>query len=165
LFKQLLEADPKDFVAWTELGSLHFSKNKFGDAEKAYGEALALKPDFGPTLLNLGKLFLVQKKLDQAVETLAKAVAVLPNSADVNQCLGEAYLQNKKGSKAVGYLNRAIELAPVEKAEIHLRLAALYNAANLKDRAVAEYKLFLVKVPNYRDKSTLEKYIKENAPK
>ena len=53
----------------------------------------------------------------------------------------------------------------MEKAEIHLRLAALYNAAGLKDKAVAEYKLFLEKVPQYSEKEKIEKYIKENSTK
>jgi tetratricopeptide (TPR) repeat protein len=74
-------------------------------------------------------------------------------------------LQAKKGSKAVIFFNKAIELAPTEKAELHLRLASLYDAANLKDRAVAEYKLFLGKVPNHPEKARIEKYIKDNSPK
>jgi Tfp pilus assembly protein PilF len=83
----------------------------------------------------------------------------------VNHYLGEAYLQSKKGSKAVIYLNEAIRLEPVEKAEIHLRLAALYNAAGAKPLASKEYKMFLDKVPSYKDKAALEKYISENPPK
>jgi hypothetical protein len=54
-------------------------------------------------------------------------------------------------------LNEAIRLAPIEKAEIHLRLAQLYNGANLKDKAVEEYKLFLGKVPDYKDRDKLDK--------
>jgi tetratricopeptide (TPR) repeat protein len=76
--------------------------------------------------------------------------------------LGESYLQSKKGSKAVIYLNEAITLAPIEKAEIHLRLAALYNAAGAKDRAIAEYKSFLEKVPNHAERKNIEKYIRDN---
>ncbi len=62
-------------------------------------------------------------------------------------------------------LNKAIELAPKEKAEIHLRLAMLYNAAGLKDRAATEYKMFLEKVPDHPEKTKFEKYIAENPPK
>lgn len=165
IFKQLLETDPKDFVAWTELGNLYFSGGKHSDAKAAYYRALELKGDFSPALLNLGKLLIVQNEFDPAVEILTNALSAMPDSADVNHYLGEAYLQNKKGSKAVVYLNKAIELAPQGKAELHLRLASLYNAANLKDRAVAEYKQFLIKIPNYPQKAVIEKYIKENSPK
>jgi tetratricopeptide (TPR) repeat protein len=165
LFKGVVENDPNDFVAWTELGNLYFTENNVPEAESAYAKAVALKPDFLPALMNQGKFFISQKKADQAVETLTRAVAADPKSADANHYLGEAYLLARKGSAAVGYLEKALEIAPVEKAEIHLRLGALYNAANLKERAAAEYRKFLDKVPNHPDKEKFEKYISENTPK
>ncbi|MBP6004171.1 MAG: tetratricopeptide repeat protein [Pyrinomonadaceae bacterium] len=160
--RQLLTADANDFVAWTELGNIQFNGEKYADAESSYGKAIALKADFGPALLNLGKLYISQKKFDNAIEVLEKAVAISPVSADVNHYLGESYLQAKKGNKAVVYLNKAIQLAPLDKAEIHLRLAALYNAANLKDRASNEYKQYLAKVPDHPDRAKFEKYIVDN---
>ncbi len=162
LFNELLASDPKDFVAWTELGSLHFGNSKHSDAEKAYKKALELKPDFIPAMMNLGKLYIADNKFAEAVPVLEAAVAAEPTSADANHYLGEAYLGSRQGSKAVGVLNEAIKLDPVGKAEVHLRLAALYNAANLKDRAALEYKAFLEKKPDHPEKSKLEKYIKEN---
>lgn len=165
LFKQIVESDPKDFVAWTELGTVYYRGEKPDEAEKAYTRALEEKPDFLPALMNLGKLYLVRKQFDRAEAVLIKAVELAPDSADTHHYLGEAYLQDKKGSKAVVYLNEAIRLAPVEKAEIHLRLAALYNAAGVKDRAVAEYRLFLEKVPNHPDRKKIEKYVRDNSSK
>jgi tetratricopeptide (TPR) repeat protein len=165
LYKDLIKSDPKDFIAWTELGTLHFRNEKYSEAEEAYTKALEQKPDFIVALVNLGKLFLAQKQTDKAVLVLVKAVETDAASPDAQHYLGEAYLQNKKGSLAVVHLNEAIKLAPLEKAEIHLRLAALYNAAKLKDKAVAEYKLFLEKVPQHAEKENIEKYIKENSPK
>lgn len=162
-FKQIVENDDQDFVAWTELGNLYFKGEKYSEADAAYNKAIALKPDFLPALINSGKLQIQQKNPDKAVEVLTKAVEAAPESADANHYLGEAFLLAKKGSKAVTYLNEAIRLAPTEKAELHLRLAALYNAAGLKDRAVAEYKLFLNKVPNHPEKAKIEKYISENS--
>ena len=63
------------------------------------------------------------------------------------------------------HLNKAVELAPQEKAEIDLRLAMLYNAAGLKDRASGEYKAFLKKFPDHPEKAKLEKYIADNPVK
>ncbi len=59
-------------------------------------------------------------------------------------------------------LNEAIRLDPVGKAEAHLRLAALYNAARMRDKAAAEYEQFLAKKPDYPEKKALEQYIREN---
>ena len=124
--------DPKDFVAWTEIGTLHFGNNKLSDAEKAYTKALELKPDFAIALVNLGKVQFSQNKNDEAIATLLKAVAAEPNSPEANHFLGEAYLKARKGSLAVGYLNKAIQLAPIEKAEVHLRLAPFITPPGLR---------------------------------
>lgn len=165
LYTQLIKNDPKDFVALAELGTLFFKTEKYSQAEEYYNKSLEQKPDFSLAQINLGKMYLAQKDPEKAITVLSKAVETEPKSADAQHFLGEAYLQIKKGSKAVVHLNEAIKLAPIEKADIHLRLAQLYNGANLKDKAVEEYKQFLAKVPDYKDKDKLEKYIKENSTK
>ncbi|MEO7659204.1 MAG: tetratricopeptide repeat protein [Pyrinomonadaceae bacterium] len=165
LFKGMVAKDPKDFLGWTMLGSIYDNEKKYPEAISAYEKAMELKPEFLLARINRGKVAISQNKIDQAIEILTRALELDQNSADANHALGEAYLQAKKGSLAVGFLNKAIQLAPLAKAEIHLRLAALYNGANLKDRAAAEYKAFLEKVPNHPDKKKYEQYVKDNLPK
>ncbi len=162
IFKKMVVDDPKDYLVWTMLGTLHDSEKKYPEAVSAFEKALEQKADFSLARVNLGRAELGRTNTEKAIEILSKAVEIEPTSADANHFLGEAYLQAKKGSLAVGFLNKAIELAPVAKADIHLRLAALYNGAKLKDRAAAEYKIFLEKVPNHPDKKKLEQYIKDN---
>ncbi len=162
LLNQIVSADAKDYEAWTELGTAYSKEGKLGEAEKAYQRALEEKPNFMLALLNLGKLHLVKKDYASAIEPLTRAVEADPKSADANHYLGEAYLGIKKGSTAVGYLNKAIQLDPVGKAEVHLRLALLYHAAGLKDKAVAEYEQFLAKKPDYPEKKRIQQYISEN---
>ena len=162
LLEQIVANDPKDFVAWAELGSILFREEKYSDADKAYQRALEGKPDFLVVLVNLGKVRIAQKNPDGAIETLTKAVEIDPKSADAHHYLGEAYLLGKKGSKAVVHLNEALKLDPAGKADLHLRIAALYNAAGMKDRAAAEYQQFLTKKPDYSDKAKLQEYINQN---
>ena len=162
LMLEIVASDPNDFIAWAGLGSLYRGESKFSDAEKAYERSLKLKPDLMIALLSLGKLYLSNRSFEKAIAVLEKAVAADPTSVDALHFLGESYLQSKLGSKAVPVLNEAIRLAPMEKAELHLRLAALYDAAGLKDRAAGEYKLFLDKKPNFEEKDKLQKYIKDH---
>ncbi len=162
LMNRLLAADPKDFEAWSKLAVMQQLRGNMAEAEKSYERSLQEKPDYLVALTKLGTLRVATKNFDGAIESLSKAVDLNPASADVNFLLGEAYLQVKKGSKAVGYLNEAIRLDPNGKAEAHLRLAALYDAARLKDKAAAEYEQFLVKRPEYPDKKKLEEYIQQN---
>lgn len=165
LFNELLTSDPKDFLAWSELGTVYLIEQKPVEAEKAYLNAIDARPKFFLGLMNLARLRAMQKNYEGAIEPLTAAVSIQPTSADVNYRLGEAYLQIKKGSKAVGYFNQALKLDPVGKADAHLRLATLYNAVGMKDKAALEYDEFLKKKPEYPDAKKLRDYIEANKPK
>jgi len=162
LLNQILNADPQDFQAWTELGTLNLLQNNLPEAEKAYLQAIEVRPKFFLALMNLGRLRVAQKKYEEALSPLTLALEIQPTSANLNLLVGEAYLQIKKGSKAVTYLYEALKLDPIGMAEAHLRLATLYNAAGLKEKAVVEYEQFLKKKPDYADKKKLEQYIAQN---
>jgi len=159
LFDRLVAADPKDFQAWTELGTVQLMRNNIDEAEKAYRRAIQEHPTFTLALLDLGRLLSAEKKFEDAITPLTEAVTSSPTSAEANFLLGEAYLQIKKGSKAVPYLTEAAKLG---KAEAHLRLATLYNAVGMKDKAAEQYQEFLKKRPDYKDRKTLEQYISAN---
>ena len=161
-FDELLKNDPKDFQALTELGTVYLLEQKLPEAEKAYTSAIAVRPKFFLALMNLGRLRMMQKNFEGAIDPLTAAVTVQPTSADANYRLGEAYLQIKKGSKAVGYLYEALKLDPVGKADAHLRLATLYNAAGMKEKAVVEYEEFLKKKPDHPDAKKFKDYIAAN---
>lgn len=162
LLTQIVTDDPQDFQAWSELGTVYLVQKNYAEAEKAYVRATEVRPTFFRALLNLGRLRLSQKNYEGAITALDQAVTVQPKSAEANFFLGEAYLQIKKGSKAVGYLYEALKLDPVGMADAHLRLAALYNGAGMKDKAATEYEQFLKKKPDYADKKKLEEYIANN---
>jgi tetratricopeptide (TPR) repeat protein len=165
LLRRVVETDPADFQAWFELGTVYFAQKNHAEAEKAYLQAIDKHPNYAVALISLGRLRIVQKNYDGAIEALSQAVKVLPTSAQANYFLGESYLQNKKGSLGAQYLNEALKLDPVGMADAHLRLAALYNAAGMKDRAAAEYEQYLTKVPDYPDRKKLEDYIAANKKK
>lgn len=160
--RELVTADPRDFQAWTELGTVYLFKQNYEESENAYVKSVTERPGFFLGQMNLGRLRVVRKNFEGAIEPLSAAVNIQPTSADANYYLGESYLQIKKGSKAVGYLNQAIKLDPVGRADAHLRLATLYNAVGLKDKAALEYEEFLKKKPNYPDRKKLEEYISAN---
>ena len=162
LLREILSTDQKDFVVWTELGTVQFKQGDLGEAEKSYLSALQEKPTFLLALLNLGKLQMSEKKFEAAIDVLTRAIAAEPKSSDANYFLGESYLQIRKGSKAVGFFEEALRLDPIGKAEAHIRLGTLYKGAGMKDKAVAEYEKFLAKKPDYPDRKQLEQYISEN---
>lgn len=162
LLHQILSEDEKDYQSWSELGTAHLMQKNLSEAESAYLRATESNPTFFLAFFNLGKLRMAQKKFETAVEPLSQAVKIKPESPETNYFLGEAYLQIRKGSKAVVYFYEALKLDPIGMAEAHLRLAALYNGAGLKERAATEYEEFLKKRPEYPERKKLEQYISAN---
>jgi len=162
LLRHIVQTDPKDFPAWTELGTMYFIQKNFDEAENGFTEALKRNPDYAVALISLGRVRIVRKNFNGAIDALSQAVRVQPTLPQANYFLGEAYLQAKLGSKAVPFLYEAIKLDPAGMAEAHLRLAALYNARDMKDKAAAEYEAFLKQRPDYADRKKLEQYIAAN---
>lgn len=157
--KTILDNDKADFQVWTLQGTLHLIQEQPEDAEKAYLAALEVKPTYSQALMHLARLRTSQKRHEESLDPLNRLLQLQPESAEINLMLGEAYLQVKKGSKAVPYMNEAARLG---KSEAHLRLAWLYNAAGMKDKAASEYEEFLKKKPDYAERKKLEEYVQAN---
>ncbi len=159
LLRTVVNADPKDFEAWTDLGTVLFQQGNKPEAEKAYKQALAENPSYPVALLNYGKLQYDQKDYDLSIQTLSQLVVTHPESAEAHRFLGEAYLRIKKGSRAASELQEAVRLDPEHQAEAYLSLGALYHAADLKDRAAEVYAKYLVLKPDCPNSAELRKYI------
>ena len=162
LLLAVLNEDGNDYEVWTELGTVYLMQQDPGKAESAYERSCEVNPSFFQSFFNLGKLRMSEKRFETAIEPLEQSIKLRPNSAQANDLLGETYLQLQKGSKAVVYLNEALRLDPDGMAQVHLRLARLYNAAGMKNKAAEEYEEFLKKRPNYPDRKALEEYITQN---
>jgi Flp pilus assembly protein TadD len=162
--RKLVEADPKDFPAWAELGMVYFLQRDLGAAEHSYIKATQLKPDHVSSLVTLGRVRLARGNNEGAVAALEAAVKADPNSPAANYFMGEAYLAIRKGSLAITYLNEALKIDPIGRAEAHLRLGALYNRGGRKDLAVIEYNEFLKKKPHHPEAQRLKDYIIANRP-
>ena len=165
LLQQITTVDRKDFEVWFELANIHFLQKKLAEAENEYLTAVDAHPKFFLALLNLGRLELFQKHYDVAIQVLQQAVGIQRDSADANYFLGEAYLQTRRGSSAVVYFEEALRLDPNGMAEVHLKLALLYDRAGMKDKACTEYEQFLGKKPDYPQRKKLQDYIAANKPK
>ncbi len=162
LLKQIVAADPADFLAWARLGSRHLENKSLADAEAAFRKAIESKQDYAPAWVYFAMVRMEQKQYEAAIEILKHAAELEPANARAFQLLGESYLQTRQGTLGVEALNEAIRLDPNGMAECHLQLAHLYELAGAKDLAVKEYKLFLEKRPEHPDKKKIEKLIKAN---
>ncbi len=162
ILKEIVAIDPADFIGWYKLGTLQIGQNAIAEAEASFKQAIAVRRDYVPAMLNLGILRAVQNQHAAAVEIFEHAVAADPTFARSYRLLGEAYFQVRRGSDGLSALDEALRLDPQGMAECHLLKARLYDLAGAKNLAAIEYKAFLAKVQDHPDKKKFEKYIKDN---
>jgi tetratricopeptide (TPR) repeat protein len=163
--RAIVEADPKDYQSWYELGLVYFSQKHFTAAENSFAKAIEVKPDYLTALLSLGRMRLAQKNNEGAIAAFQSALEKDPKSAIANYFLGDAYFAARKESIALAHFNEALKLDPVGMANAHLRLATVYNLAGRKDLAAIEYNEFLKKKPEYPGAQRLRDYIIANNPR
>ncbi|HEX2640903.1 MAG TPA: tetratricopeptide repeat protein [Pyrinomonadaceae bacterium] len=160
--KQIVAADPEDYPAWGKLGARYFEKQSIPEAEAAFKEAIRVNPQYTPAWLSIGLLRINQKQFEAAIGIFKQVTELDPSSAMAYRLLGISYLQTRQGTLGIDALDQAIKLDPVGMAECHLLKAHLYELAGYKKLAADEYKVFLTKVPDYKEKKRLEEFITAN---
>src|SRR5689334_20020321 len=120
--RSIVEADPKDYQSWNELGLVYFIQKDFNAAENSYEKAIEVKPDYITAFVNLGRVRLAQKKNEGAIAAFRAGLEKDSKSALANYFLGEAYFAARKELIAVVHMNEALKLAPERMANAHLRI-------------------------------------------
>lgn len=91
-----------DARAWNNLGVSLDTQNRFPEAERAFGEAIRLRPDYGLAWLNLGITRINAKQYALAAEATRRGLTLLPDQVEgwilLARCL--QHLQDWAGQSA-----------------------------------------------------------------
>ena len=101
LYRQVLQADPRQPEAWHRLGLLAERAGQLPAAIDCLRQAIALQPGNATLYNSLGTLYEDHIQHDQAIEAFQNAIRLDPRYAVPHSNLGEVY-------KAVGDVSRAI---------------------------------------------------------
>lgn len=93
-----------------ERGLQFHQQGRFGEAETAYREILAIEPRHADSLHMLGLLAHEAGQVDAGIELLEQALAVQPNNAVYLSNLGELLRSKGRLAEAVKVLRRAVRL-------------------------------------------------------
>jgi Flp pilus assembly protein TadD len=85
-----LEANPKDDVAYYNLGRTYSKLMKDEEAEKAFKEAVKIKPDDSEYQTELGAILIKLAKYHEAIEPLKKALELDPENVRAEELLEDA---------------------------------------------------------------------------
>lgn len=125
---------PNDY-RWPYLLGLMFQNE--GRAEEAvvqFGEALKLRPDYLPALVNMGTLQLQRSATDEARSLFSRALEVNEQCTAARYGLGQVSLSERDYAAAVKLLERALSEAPGAN-RIHYALAMAFRGVGDLDKA------------------------------
>lgn len=146
-FQKALQSNPDNYDAHYALGSIHFQRKEYADAEREFRRCIELVPDNGEALNFYGRTLIELKRLPEAVAALRKTTALplyaTPDVAYTN--LGSALQLLGDNAGALRAYQEAIKIDPptVPRALLYLEVGRLYVAQgeNAKAReALAQVK-------------------------
>jgi Tfp pilus assembly protein PilF len=125
-FESAVKKNPKDYVAYLNLGS---TCEKLGDkvaAEGAYKNALSIKPDLDTAAANLSALYIDQNRIDDALTVARTGLGKHPGSAPLHENLGIALATRNDQDNATKEFSAAVQAAPSDPM-VHLTFAQWLN--------------------------------------
>ncbi|HZC23360.1 MAG TPA: protein kinase [Candidatus Binatia bacterium] len=128
-FQRALRLDSRNADALQGEAHSYNLAGRTADAEAAYKQAIALRPDYWDGYNSLGLFYDDHGKYDDAIAQLQHAIQLTPDNAQAYSNLGAAYLDSgdpKKASQAEAALKKSIELSPSYPA--YANLGFLYHA-------------------------------------
>jgi tetratricopeptide (TPR) repeat protein len=137
------ELEPNSARSHILLGDIYRQREQYGDAQKAYREALELSPNDSAALLGLGSAYLLEAKVDQAIATAQKAVEQSPSDPEVNLLMGEALVAQHKFPDAKPFLLKSLNAKPQMLPHVHAMLGEVYAPSGETQAAIHEMKMGL----------------------
>jgi Flp pilus assembly protein TadD len=136
-YQTVLEKDPKNLDALSNLGVVYFRTGKIRSAESTLKKALAIAPNDDFVLTTLGIVHYRQSKFDEALKELRKAIELNPNSATAHNYLGITASQKGRQQEAEKEMLQAIAEDP-NYADAHFNLAVILITTQPPSRELAK---------------------------
>lgn len=150
IFQKILQNEPGNYKAHTNIGAIFLKQNKFDDAEKSFKDAINLKPDFVIAFYNLGIVQTKIGKLDRAEKIFKEAISLKKDYVEAYASLGNIYLKKEQFDKAKKCFEKAIEYKP-DFAEAHFNLGVTFGKQREYEQAEISYENAIKFRPKFED--------------
>lgn len=110
-FKRVVALDPRNKIAWYNLGVIAQRGGKKADARAAYDKALKIDPLFDSALFNEA-LLLKSSEPDRSIKLLKRVVAHNSKASTAYLHLGEALAKKGRDDEAQDAFGRAVAVDP-----------------------------------------------------
>jgi protein O-GlcNAc transferase len=138
LYKQVLQADKKQFDALHMLGVIEGQRGNFAAGLARIEEALRSRPKSVEALVNLGRMQGELGKYDAAAATYQRVLALDPRSVLAHNNLSIVLRRQRHHDEAIAHCDAALKLAPNYADAWNNRGNALFDLGRF-DEALADY--------------------------
>jgi predicted O-linked N-acetylglucosamine transferase (SPINDLY family) len=147
IYRQILEANPREGNALHLLGMLTHQKGDTSAAVDLIEQAVAVLPQVPEFHLNLGGVYLALARHGDAVASYRKAIALRPTFAEAHYNLGRTLRDQGEFDEAQACFERAVRFQP-NSAEILYALAGVYKDQGRLDDAFVYYRKAIAAKPD-----------------
>lgn len=138
LLKRAADADPKNNMAWNDLGLAYLDSRQDEEAIKSFQKQIEINAYHPYAYNNLGRIYLRQRNYEEAIKWFNKQIEINPLDKYAHANLGLVYLEQEKYVEAVPELEKAASLTP-DNAETQVRLGEAYLNAGQDEKAMAAF--------------------------
>jgi tetratricopeptide (TPR) repeat protein/transglutaminase-like putative cysteine protease len=142
LLKRATEVDPKNKVAWNNLGLIYFAMRENDQAIAAFQKQIEVNPYDQYAYNNLGRVYVNERKYDEAAKAFNKQLENNPLDAFAHYSLGAMYSEWHKYDLAVAELEKAAALIPdtaPEAGSLQVSLGDAYLNLGQDEKALAAF--------------------------
>lgn len=150
VYRQVLQAAPKNANAWCFLGMAYHDQQRYEEAVDAYHKALEIQPKFPVALSNLGNTLKQQGRPEEAEKSCLEALRLKPDYSTAHNNLGVALVAQGRLQEAAEVFEKALALMP-DDAVAHANLSAALMRQGKYSEAEANSKQALSLNPNYAE--------------
>lgn len=136
----------RQLVRYNNLGVAYMEQLKFEEAAQEFAQAVALDPEFAPTLVNLGIAQFYQLDYEAALESSRRALALAPGELRAHYLSALIYQNQDKIDLAIEHLKAVLEEDP-DDPYTNYYLGTLYNRQREYQQAVAYLQKAIEKQP------------------
>ena len=147
LLKRAVELEPRDKVAWNNLGRAYLSLRQIDAAISAFEKQIAVNPSDQYAYNNLGRAYVVNRDYDKAEAAFLKQLEVNPLDKFTPANLGSLYLERRSYERAAEQFEKGIARNP-DDATLQVQSGKAYLGLKQVDKAMAAFDRAVTRSPN-----------------
>ena len=124
LYTEVLRIWPGHAPASINLGTIHYNRRSFHEAEEYYRAAVQIDPEYALAFFDLGNVLDELRRLPEAIDAYRSAVRLAPLYADAHYNLALAYERVGERRRALRHWLCYVRLDPVGPWATHARMQA-----------------------------------------